>query len=333
MKKLICLLLVALLLAGCTAPTVSETLPPETADTTPVVMDPTDASTEAPTEEATEETEKPAETLAPEITNALTVHFIDNGQGDGFLLECDGEFMVIDASYPEYGPNMVSYMKEQGVQTVKHMVATHPHGDHIGGLPTILDAFPVENIWAGPITYYNDYVNTFLSAASRQNLTINYPQPGDTFTLGSANITVLGPVKSHYEDTNDLSLVLMIQYGSTRFLFTGDMEQIAENDMLDYWGEDYDFSADVLKVGHHGSYSSTHYRLLRAVMPKAAVISCGGNNDYGHPHTEPVSRLQDAGATIYRTDKMYNIVAISDGETVTFYWQNKFAKPWTPEDK
>ena len=330
MKKLICLLLVALLLAGCTAPTVSETLPPETADTTPVVMDPTDASTEAPTEEATEETEKPAETLAPEITNALTVHFIDNGQGDGFLLECDGEFMVIDASYPEYGPNMVSYMKEQGVQTVKHMVASHPHGDHIGGLPTILDAFPVENIWAGPITYYNDYVNTFLSAAGRQNLTINYPQPGDTFTLGSANITVLGPVKSHYEDTNDLSLVLMIQYGSTRFLFTGDMEQIAENDMLDYWGEDYDFSADVLKVGHHGSYSSSSYVFLREVLPTYGVIMCGRNNDYGHPHDAALGRLQNADVSIYRVDQMGTVIATTDGNVIFLSWAFRDAKPWVP---
>lgn len=321
MKKLICLLLLALMLTGCGA----QTQPPATepADTAPTVTD----ATEDPTEEATE----PAPTLAPEITNALTVHFMDNGQGDGFLLECDGEFAVIDASYPEYGPKIVEYMRDQGVESVKLMVASHPHGDHIGGLPSILEAFPVENVWSGPITYYNDYVYSFLDGVESQNLAVNYPQPGDTFTLGSATITVLGPVKPHYADTNDLSLVLMVQYGDTRFLFTGDMEQMAEDDMLDYWGEDFDFSADVLKVGHHGSYSSTHYRFLRAVMPTYAVISCGGNNDYGHPHSEPLSRLQDAEVIIYRTDKMYNIVAISDGENVEFYWENKYAKPWMPD--
>lgn len=327
MKKLICLLLIALVLTGCGLG--EQTLSTAPVDSTPGVTDPTVASVDTSTEEATE----PATTLAPEITNALTVHFMDNGQGDGFLLECDGEFAVIDASYPEYGPKIVEYMQAQGVESVKLMVATHPHGDHIGGLPSILEAFPVENVWSGPIPYYNDYVYSFLDGVESQNLSIEYPQPGDTFTLGSATITVLGPVKTQYADTNDLSLVLMIQYGDTRFLFTGDMEQIGENDMLDYWGEDFDFSADVLKVGHHGSYSSTHYRFLREVMPTYAVISCGGNNDYGHPHRDPISRLQDAEVTIYRTDKMYNIVCISDGENIEFYWENKYAKPWTPDGK
>ena len=325
MKKFLCLLLVVLLFAGCAVQTQTPT-----ADPTQITTDPSISATETdttPSEEATE----PSEAVSDGPFNGFIAHFIDNGQGDGFLLECEGEFAVIDASYPEYGENMVNYMNDRGVETVKYVIATHPHGDHIGGLPTVLDAFPVENVLAGPITYYNDYVYDFLDAVGRQNLSVTYPQPGDVFTLGSATITVLGPVKSRYEDSNDLSLVVMVQYGNTRFLFTGDMEQIAENDMLDYWGEDFDFSADVLKVGHHGSYSSTHYRLLRAVMPESAVISCGGNNDYGHPHADPVSRLQDAGATIYRTDKMYNIAAVSDGETVTFYWQNKWAKPWTPE--
>lgn len=324
MKKIICLLILAALLAGCGVQSQTPSTGP--VETTPIETDVTQPSTEASTEEATE----PA-ALAPDVTEALTVHFMDIGQGDGFLLECDGEFALIDGSYPEYGEKIVNYMHEQGVQSLKLMVATHPHGDHIGGLPSVLEAFPVENVWSTNITYYNDYVSSFLAGVEAQNLTIDYPQPGDTFLLGSATITMLGPVKPIYSDTNDTSLVLMVQYGDTRFLFTGDMTQTAEGDMLDYWGEDFDFSADVLKVGHHGSYTSTGYRFLREVMPTYAVISCGGNNDYGHPHRDPISRLQDAEAIIYRTDKMYNIVAVSDGENIEFYWENKYAKPWMPD--
>ncbi len=329
MKKLLCLLiLAAMLLTGCGAQVQTPTTEPAESETLL-----TGSTEDATPTETTEESLATEATLAPDITNALTVHFMDVGQGDGFLLECDGEFAIIDGSYPEYGEKIVNYMHEQGVQSVKLMVATHPHGDHIGGLPSVLEAFPVENVWAGPINYYNDFVNTFLDGVQSQKLTVEYPEPGDTFTLGSATITVLGPVKSQYEDTNDLSLVLMVQYGDTRFLFTGDMEQIGENDMLDYWGEDFDFSADVLKVGHHGSYSSTHYRLLRAVMPTYAVISCGANNEYHHPHRDPLSRLQDAEVIIYQTNKMYNIVCISDGENIEFYWENKYAKPWMPKTK
>ena len=160
-----------------------------------------------------------------------------------------------------------------------------------------------------------------------QGVPLHVPEVGEVFELGDATITVLGPVKDKYEDLNDTSIVLMVQYGDIRFLFTGDMEMIAETDLLDSGA---DVKADVLKVGHHGSYSSTGYRLLREVAPTYAVISVGGNNDYGHPHQEPMSRLRDAEVTIYRTDKMYDIVAVTDGEEIRFSWENTFAKPWQP---
>ena len=324
MKRITALLLLLLMLAGCTTAPAAETTVPTT--------EATEATLPVETTEATvpEETE-PASILDPNA-DTFTVHFIDVGQADCMLLECNGIYAVIDGGYDTTGAVTVEYLQQQGVEEIELVIATHPHGDHIGGLPDVFANFPVNNVWSGPITYSNDYVKNFRAGVVSQRLTIQFPEPGDTFQLGDALITVLGPVKKYYEDANDLSLVVMVEFGDTRFLFTGDMEQLAEDDMLDYWGEGYDFSADVLKVGHHGSYSSTHYRFLRAVMPTYGVICVGGNNEYGHPHKDPISRLQDAEVEIYRTDKMYDIVCTSDGTNIEFVWENIYAKPWTPNN-
>lgn len=311
MKKLTALLLVLLLLTSCTA--------------APVATVPVTEPTAAPTVEVTLPPETEAPTEPP--LEGLTVHFVDVGQADGFLLECDGEYAVIDGGYPEGGEKMVSYMEKLGVEELELVVGTHLHGDHIGGLPLILDTYPTANVWSRPITFLNDYVRNFRDAVAAQGIPLHVPEVGEVFELGDATITVLGPVKNQYEDLNDTSIVLMVQYGDIRFLFTGDMESIAEHDLLDSGA---DVKADVLKVGHHGSYSSTSYVFLRAVAPTYAVISVGGNNDYGHPHNDPMSRLRDADVIIYRTDKMYNIVAVTDGTQIEFSWDNRFAKPWTP---
>ena len=318
MKKLISLLLLLALLTGCTSTAPAETTVPTEIPTVPTTVETTAATEEAVIDNSWKE-------------DKLVVHFIDIGQADCMVLECGGETMLIDGGYPERADEVIAYMQEQGIESLDLVVGTHPHADHIGATPAIMAAFPPETVWSGPITYSNDTVSNFRQVTRELGLTIEYPQPGDTYQLGGAYITVLGPVKTDYEDVNDLSLVMMVEFGETRFLFTGDMEQLAEDDMLDYWGEDYDFSADVLKVGHHGSYSSTGYRLLREVLPTYGVICVGGNNDYGHPHEEPISRLKDAEVSIYRTDKMYDIVAVSDGYDITFSWQNKYAQPWTPE--
>ena len=319
MKKLFALLLALLLLTGCTTAAPAETTVPET-----TVPETTVPETTVPVET------EPASILDPDAKK-FSAHFIDVGQADCILLECNGVYAIIDAGYDTTGPDVVEYLMNEGVEEIELMVATHPHGDHIGGLPDVLRSIPVNNVWSGRIPYSNDYVRNFRSGVAAQGLAIHHPEPGETFQLDDALITVLGPVKSYYEDVNDLSLVLMVEFGETKFLFTGDMEQLAENDMLDYWGEEMDFSADVLKVGHHGSYSSTHYRFLRAVLPTYGVICVGGNNEYGHPHKDPISRLKDAEVEIYRTDKMYDIVCVSDGVDIEFTWKNQYAKPWTPE--
>ena len=252
----------------------------------------------------------------------LVVHFIDVGQADCALITLGDEAMLIDGGNRDDGWLVTQYLQRLGITELDLVVGTHPHEDHIGGLATVLRNIPAETVWTGHIGYTNSTVTGFLNAVAGLHATAVEPELGQTFALGDALVTVLGPVHTNYTDVNDLSLVLMVEFEDTRFLFTGDMEQIAETDMLDHWGEDFDWSTDVLKVGHHGSYSSTGYRLLREVLPSYAVISCGFNNEYGHPHDAPLSRLFDAGVIVLRTDLMGSVIAASDGEVVAFAWEN-----------
>lgn len=297
MKKLIALLLALLLLTGCTpAKPVMPTAQP-------------DAS----------------ETAEP----GLTVHFLDVQHADAIFLACGGEYALVDGGYPESGDKIVTYLQDQGVKKLDLLVGTHPHGDHIGGLPQVLDTYPTETVWTSQLPYTNDYVSNFTTAVTRNGAQFVQPRPGESFQLGDATIDVIGPLNLLYEDANDLSLVLRVTYGDTRFLLTGDMEELAERELVE---AEVDLKADVLKVGHHGSASSTSYRFLRAVAPTYGVISLAAYNEYGHPHSDPMSRLMDADVTIYRTDKMYDIVAFSDGQTISFTCGNSYAEPWRPGD-
>lgn len=264
-----------------------------------------------------------SETTAPDRT--LTVHFIDVGQADCALLACGGEYLLIDGGNKADSSLVVTYLEEQGVSELSAVVCTHAHEDHVGGLPAVLAVYPTATVYAPTRTYSSAIFDDFLYYTDQQGLTVTIPDAGDSFSLGDASITVLGPTQS-YADTNDTSIVLRISFGSTVFLFTGDMETDAENDLLEYW-DTLDFHADVLKVGHHGSNTSTGYRFLNAVMPEYGVISVGAGNSYGHPHEEPISRLTQAGVTLLRTDELGTVIATSDGETVTFTWENQQNSP------
>ena len=253
----------------------------------------------------------------PTSTGSLTVHCIDVGQADCALLECNGEYIIIDGGNVADSSLVVSYLLAQGVEELEAVVGTHAHEDHIGGLAGVLAKFPTSSVYCPTRSYTTTAFNNFAKYTQQQGLQITVPKPGDVIEFGGATATVLGPVKSAYDDPNDTSIVLMVEYGQTRFLFTGDMETTAENDMLDYWGEGFDWSADVLKVGHHGSYTSTGYRFLNEVMPTYGVICVGKDNSYGHPHDAPLSRLRDADVTVLRTDQLGTIVITSDGRDVT----------------
>lgn len=273
------------------------------------------------------EAPQPTAATVPPSGDGLMVHFVDVGQADCILIECGSEFAIIDGGNKDDGQLVVSYLEQQGVQELSAVICTHAHEDHVGGLPSVLSVYPTAAVYAPTRTYSSNIFDDFLYYTDQQRLEVTIPAPSDTLTVGDAVLTVLGPVQS-YAETNDTSIVVRLDYGDTSFLFTGDMEVAAENDMLDYWSGNSDiFHVDVLKVGHHGSDTSTGYRFLYEVDPTYGVIPVGKDNSYGHPHAEPLSRLRDAGVTLLRTDELGHILAVSDGKEITFTWGNQTAQP------
>lgn len=259
-------------------------------------------------------------------SSGLTVHFIDVGQADCALLECNGTYILIDGGNVEDSSRVVSYLKKAGVEELAAVFCSHAHEDHVGGLAGVLAVYPTKAVYAPTQTDSSKCFDDFVRYTGQQGLAITIPSPGDTITFGGATVAILGPVKD-YADTNDTSLVLMVTYGDHRFLFTGDMETTAETDLIESGA---DLRADVLKVGHHGSDTSSGYRFLREVMPRHAVVSVGEGNAYGHPHDAILSRLQDAGSTVYRTDRLGTIIAVSDGTRITFTWERS-RQPSVPD--
>lgn len=250
----------------------------------------------------------------PAEGEGLEVHFIDVGQADAALVVCEGHYMLIDGGNAEDSDLIYAYLERHGAKELDYMVASHAHEDHIGGLSGALNYAAVDTALC-PVTEYSSKVfRDMVRFLSGQGKYLIVPEPGEKFTIGSAQVEILGPVRE-YEDTNDTSIVLRIDYGETSFLFTGDMETRAEGDLLDAGAN---VRATVLKAGHHGSDTSTSYRFLREVSPKYTVISVGEGNSYGHPSDEVLSRLRDAGTEVYRTDMQGHIIAASDGRTVTF---------------
>ena len=250
----------------------------------------------------------------PGDSTGLEVHYLDVGQADCILLQCDGANMLIDGGNVEDSDLVVAYLLEQDVTVLDYVVNTHAHEDHVGGLPGVLAVFETKNVWCPVKVYGSKCFDDFVRYADQQYLELVCPEPGSTYALGSAEVTVLGPVKDDY-DTNNSSIVLRVDYGETSFLFTGDAETQAENDILE---TGMDVSATVLKVGHHGSDTSSGYSWLRAVNADYAVIQVGEGNTYDHPHEKILSRLRDADMTVYRTDLQGHIVCYSDGLDVRF---------------
>ena len=254
------------------------------------------------------------EVAPPAEGGSFQVHFIDVGQADAALVICDGHYMLIDGGNAEDSDLVYSYLERHGAKNLDYMVASHAHEDHIGGLSGALNYAKVDNALC-PVTEYSSKVfQDMVKYLGQQGKTLTVPAPGDKFELGSARVEILGPVQE-YDDTNDTSIVLRIDYGETSFLFTGDMETGAEKDLLESGAN---VRATVLKAGHHGSDTSTGYQFLREVSPQYTVISVGAGNKYGHPSNEVLSRFRDAGTEVYRTDMQGHVIAESDGKTVTF---------------
>lgn len=247
----------------------------------------------------------------------LQVHFLDVGNADSALVRCGTHQMLIDGGEPSSGKKVVDYLRGQGVDRLDYVIATHPDADHIGGLPDVLKAFPVNRV----LMRYMDDDNTPTSYSYERLLTtmldrdipVTDTAPGQQYMLGDATVDILGP-QGDFSDSNNMSIVCRISYGNRRFLMMGDAEKESENALL---SSGCDLRADVLKVGHHGSRSSTSAAFLATVAPSHAVISCGENNRYGHPHPETLTLLQQRHTYIWRTDRQGAIVMTTNGDKLT----------------
>lgn len=261
----------------------------------------------------------------------LRVSFIDVGQGDSEFIELpNGETLLIDAGTNETGADVVSYISSLGYSSIDYVVGTHPHEDHIGGLDDVIRTFDVESVYMPKVTADTKTFEDVLDAVDEKGLTINTAKAGVTLVDGDGlSVKMLAPVLDEYDNTNDYSAVIRIVYDDTSFIFMGDAEQYAEDLITG------DVDSDVLKVGHHGSSTSTGEAFLERVSPSYAVISCGLGNSYGHPHTETIEKL--GGIPVFRTDEMGTIVATSDGSEISFRTLGKSdtgnaAQPEAPQE-
>ncbi len=257
-------------------------------------------------------------TQPPENT-ALAVHFIDVGQGDSILLESNDEFVLIDAGEVEYGHVVCEYLKNVGADTIDYVIATHPHSDHIGGLADVINRFECENFITKETDQQTKTWMNVLTAVDKNDVNYIDAKVSDTYSFGEAQFEILAPNSDYYEGYNNYSVVVKATCGDTSFLFTGDAEKLSEKEMVNSGAN---LRADVLKVGHHGSTTSSSKAFLDAVNPDYAVISCGRNNDYGHPHKETMQELSARGITVYRTDELSSVVAYSDKKDITFTYVN-----------
>lgn len=254
------------------------------------------------------------ETAGVSESGSFTVHFIDVGQADSALVTCDGHSMLIDGGNADDSNLVYSVLQRETEGHLDYVVGTHAHEDHIGGLSGAFETDTADVTFC-PVTEYDSKAfRNFKTRADERGGGITIPAVGDTFTLGEASVTVVA-VNSVPEDTNNTSIVIRIVYGDTSFLFTGDAEQETEEKILE---SGQNIESTVLKVGHHGSSTSTSQAFLDAVSPTYAVISCGKDNSYGHPHSETLAKLASAGVEVLRTDELGDIYCTSDGSEVTF---------------
>lgn len=254
------------------------------------------------------------ETAGVSESGSFTIHFIDVGQADSALVTCDGHSMLIDGGNADDSNLVYSVLQRETDGHLDYVVGTHAHEDHIGGLSGAFEADTADVTFC-PVTEYDSKAfRNFKTRADERGGGITIPAVGDTFTLGEASVTVVA-VNSVPEDTNNTSIVIRIVYGDTSFLFTGDAKQEMEEKILE---SGQDIESTVLKVGHHGSSTSTSQAFLDAVSPTYAVISCGKDNSYGHPHSETLAKLASAGVEVLRTDELGDIYCTSDGSEVTF---------------
>lgn len=246
-------------------------------------------------------------------SSELTVHLLDVGNADCVLVQNGEHALLIDAGEQKSGGDIVDYLRRQGIEKLDYLIATHPHADHIGGMAEVVQEMEVGTLLTtrlpdSEVPTTAVYERLLLALDSRQ-VPLREIEGTEEFALGDALVAVWAPAGT-YDDLNSYSLLTRISFGERKFLFMGDAEADEEAELL---GSGFAVSADVLKVGHHGSKTSTSDSFLRQVNPSVALISSGRDNSYGHPNGETLEKLAGAGVSVYRSDLCGDIVVKTDG--------------------
>jgi competence protein ComEC len=253
----------------------------------------------------------------PVITSTsdnFKVTFLDVGQADCTIIQAGNNAMLIDAGNNTDAGKILSQLSGMGIQKLDVIIGTHPHEDHIGAMDEVIKKFDTGQVFLPRVTATTRTFTDLMEAIKSKSLTVTSPVAGTPFSLGEARWTILAPGSEVYDEINDYSIVIRMVFGNSSFLFTGDAGIQSEKEMLANGGT---LKSDVLKVGHHGSTSSTGQQFLQAVSPKYAVIFVGEGNDYGHPHQETLAKLNAGAIKTYRTDLNGSIIFTSDGTNLT----------------
>ena len=256
----------------------------------------------------------------------LSIHIIDVGQGDSIFVKTpNGKTMLIDGGDIAGGKTVVSYLNKYNIDKIDVLIGTHPHADHIGGLIDVLENFEIGKFYMPKKIHTSKTYEKLLETTKNKGLKIT-PATKDIVIDLDQDIPLyfLSPLRDYGDNLNLWSAVVKMEYGEKSFLFTGDFEALGEKELCDTYDKDF-LQSEFLKVGHHGSNTSTSQEFLDIIQPEIAIISCKTGNSYGHPHKEVVERLKKFGSNIYRTDEQGTIVIRSDGDII---WSNQ--EPYYP---